>query len=304
MIRQKVIFCGKGIKPKYKELDLYPQPAKTKSRRRGKKNKSTTTQMSLNYKNAQRYLHQLVKANFYIGGYRIDLTYNDEYLPKTIEDADRIVRNFIKKISRECKKRGLEPLKYIQVDEGKDGGRLHHHMIINDVLPREEIESMWCTGRGKNKKALGYCNVDKLQFTVKGIGGLVYYITKQMKGRQTEGQLCFDAAEGKELSLADLLVDDTDRKKRWKQSQNLIKPWERTRDNAMTRKEVETLSKLPENCEEIRKFVEKRIKGYEMDTFRREYNELTGWSFYATLHRKDEPQKEVQENHDENPASG
>ncbi len=57
------------------------------------------------------------------------------------------MRNYIRRIQRLRKKRGLPPLKYIAVTErGKKGGRYHHHITINGGIDRDELESLWGLG--------------------------------------------------------------------------------------------------------------------------------------------------------------
>lgn len=295
-IRQKIIHCGKGIKTRYREIDIYYYKKTAKSRG-DRKNKSRPEQEKLNDKNARRYINQLVKANFFTEDYRVDLTYDDEHLPKNEEEANKLVHNFLKKIKRERAKLGLGPVKYIWINEGFDGERRpHHHLLLNGGLSRDTIEGMWVKGRGKNKKTIGYTCVERLRFNSEGIVGLVKYITKQVlkeenrKAGATEGQLTLADASDGDITMADLLGDGVPGgKKRWKQSKNLVKPHERTKDRAYSNKEIRKIVSCPPDCEDTKRLFESRYPGYALDTCRFEHNEVTGlWSIYLTMHRKED----------------
>lgn len=295
-IRQKIIHCGKGIKTRYREIDIYYYK-KTPRSRGDRKKKSRPEQEKLNDKNSRRYINQLVKANFFVNDYRVDLTYDDEHLPRNEEEANKLVNNFLKKIKRERAKLGLGPVRYIWINEGFDGeGRPHHHLLLNGGLSRDVIEGMWVKGRGKNAKPIGYTCVERLRFNNEGIVGLIKYMTKQTlkeenrKAGAAEGQLTLADASGGDITMADLLGDGVPGgKKRWKQSKNLIKPHERTRDRAYSNKEIKKIVSRPPDCEETKKLFESRYEGYALDTCRFEHNEVTGaWSIYLTMHRKED----------------
>ena len=59
-------------------------------------------------------------------------------------------------------------------------------MIVNNVLSRDEYESLWVTGRGKSKKPIGYANAGKLQFNEGGLKGLVNYICKNVNNKHSK----------------------------------------------------------------------------------------------------------------------
>lgn len=295
MIRQKIIHCGKGTRTRYREVDIYYY-RKTVRGRGERKNKSRPEQEKLNDKNARRYINQLVKANFFVNDYRLDLTYDDEHLPRNEEEANKLIHNFLKKIKRARAKLGLEPLKYIWINEGFDGeGRPHHHLLINGGIDRDTIEGMWAKGRGRNAKQIGYARVERLRFNNEGIVGLVKYMTKKAlkeenrRSGATEGQLTLADAPDGGITVADLLGEGVPGgKKRWRQSQNLTKPHERTRDRAYSNREIRKIISCPPDCDDTKRVFESRYGGYALDTCRFEHNEVTGkWSIYLTMHRKD-----------------
>lgn len=294
MIRQKTIYCGRGKKPRFKEVDIYYFSQRPRNRRARRSKKSSEVQERLNDKNSRRYLNQLIKANFFQGDYRVDLTYSDENMPASEEEADKLVYNFIKRVKRMRNRLHLEPLKYIWINELGMSGRIHHHLIMSGGIDRETMESLWSFRKRKGEKeprSIGYIRVEPLRFSRSGIDGLVVYITKETfkQEKDAEGQLSFgDIYEGKELSLSDLLVSQPQGKKRWKQSKNLIKPRERTRNYAYSKKQIQKLVSMPSDCEDVRNFFSRRFEGYEIDTCRYQFNEVTAtWAIYLTMHRRD-----------------
>ncbi|OLA57758.1 MAG: hypothetical protein BHW48_15245 [Roseburia sp. CAG:10041_57] len=290
MVRQVVTYCGLGYKPRYKEIDIFAYTEPVRGKRSKKRKRSSPVQKKLNDTNSKRYFNQEIKANFTEEDQRVDLTYN--VMPESEEAADKIVANFLKKIKRLRKKRELSPLKYIWVNERGRNNRIHHHLLINGGLSREEVEALWCYRKKKGQSEptpIGYVRCEPLRFSPSGIDGLVNYITKETFKREDEpcGQMTFsDLSEGAELSLADLLVDDAKGKKRWKQSKNLIKPHKSTKDNALSRRQVLKLVSMPSDCEYVRNFFTQRFPGYAIDTVTYRFNEvLASWSIYLTMHR-------------------
>ena len=284
MIRRKTTLCGTGIRPKYIEADIYYYVNAPHSRRGNRQGVTLPKQERLNYKNAIRYLNQLIKSNFTKSDYRLDLTYEEGNLPLMEEDANRIVSNYLKRLKRKRDKAKLPPLKYIWINEVGKSGRIHHHLIISGGLSRKEMEEAWSFRKRKGEehpRSIGYSKCENLRFDDKGVEGLVLYITKetfkQVK-KETEGQMTIDELLNAEREKG---------KKRWKQSQNLIKPRERVRDNAYSKRKIQKLVMLPPDCEEMRKFWEKEYKGYALDECTKEFNSVTGtWSIYLVMHRR------------------
>ena len=278
MTREKVIHCGKyGVKSKYIEVDLYHVSGKPiKKRGRSKKhNISSPTQAELNAKNAARYLNQLCKTNFTSKDYHISLTYDE--LPSTVEEAEANFKNYIRRVNHRRKMKGLKNAKYICVTETSKNGRVHHHVIMENGLPREETEMLWSRARinwlkydrmsqtekeeyAEKVKLIGFANTQRLQFNNKGIEELTAYLSKDPQGRR-----------------------------RWKQSRNLIKPWYMTpKDGRYSKRKIEKMALLPQDCEKVRQFWERKYKGYILDEARPEFNPVTGqWSIYLKMHLKD-----------------
>ncbi len=278
-VREKKIYCGEN----YKEVDIYTytenQQKAVKGKRSKKQHESKPKQKTLNDKNARRYLVQLGNLNF--GSDRqaisLTLTYNNANLPSTIEDAEKEVRNYLRRIQYKRKKDGLEALKYILVtayttDDTEKTVRIHHHLILNGGLNRETVEAMWthkriCWHKWETDESyrdmiydnkLGYANADRLQPDVNGITALCTYLARQ-----------------------------TNRKKRWSSSQNLKKPTSRTNDHRYRRRQIEKLSKERPG----REYWEKKYPGWTITdneygvTY--EYNDYTGWAIYLKLRKRE-----------------
>ena len=80
-----------------------------------KKRETSPSQSNLNDKNARRYLIRLANINFGKGDIWATFGWNDDVLPQSYEDAKKDVVNFIRRINRKRKKRGLENAKYIYI---------------------------------------------------------------------------------------------------------------------------------------------------------------------------------------------
>lgn len=261
-IREKKIFCG----DKFLEVDIIPRTESGK-RRKGIRSKKTQVsqpkQKNLNDKIAKRYFVQLINTNFDKEDIHTTVTYSDQYLPDTIEAAEREVQNYIRRIKRAREKEGLPPLKYILVTEcscEKDSEkpvRIHHHIIMNGGLDRNRIEDIWRRPRKKGQKEgdkLGYANTSRLQPTEFGLEAIARYLTKT-KGKG---------------------------KKRWSCSQNLEKPWTRNNDYKYSRRKVEKIARGKAHDPE---FWSKQYPSYALTECKTEYNDITGWALYLKLRK-------------------
>lgn len=270
-IREKKVDCQD-----YREVDIIPRTEyadRVVKGKRGKKKKVTEPkQHDLNDKNARRYLVQLGNGNFGHGDLHVSCTYDDAHLPDDPEEAERIVTNYLKRISYRRKKLGLEPLRYILVTEyaydstGAMITRIHHHIIMNGGLSRDDVEMMWTGQRINWRKAqdmeyrktiiqYGWCNADRIQPGKNGIEALCKYVTKHPNG-----------------------------KKRWSSSRNLVRPVAHPpADSKYTKRQVERLAK---SNDQGREFFEKKFPGYDIVEIRPEYYEETGWHIYLKMWKK------------------
>lgn len=263
-VREKKIYCG----DKYLEVDIYPYTSiKEKGKRAKKKKESLTKQKNLNDKNARRKFIQITETNFAKDDLVAHLTYSEEMLPKTVEEAEKEARNFIRRLKRKRKEASIEEeLKYILVTscgEKKDTGeivRIHHHILLNKGLSRDEIENLWRRPKRKGEtegRAIGYANVDKIQPSYNtGI-----------------------------TELATYLVRNPTKKKRWSCSQNLRRPESRTNDFRYSRRKVLQIINTPLDIS----YWEKKYPGYtikdKVGGYEATYNDFTGWSIYLKLRK-------------------
>jgi len=269
-IREKKIYCGN----RYREVDIYTytDAQKTASRRgtRSKKvRESEPKQKNLNDKNARRYFIQTANLNFGEdpGALHVSATYSAKHLPATVDEAEREVSNYLRRVQYARKKEGLPPLKYMLVtaySTGKDGEkpvRIHHHIIMNGGLDRDTVEELWRKRKRKGQRRgdkIGFCNADRLQGDENGIAALCTYLVKQAAG-----------------------------KKRWSSSHNLQRPQSRTNDGKYNRKQIEKWAKERPG----REFWERKYPGWTLTSedhgVSYEYNDYTGWSIYLRLRKKE-----------------
>lgn len=254
-IREKKIYCGK----KYLEVDIYPIPKLPRKKRRAKKAVSAPKQKNLNDKNAKRYLRQSIDANFDEKDLHVTATYAT--LPESIEEGERMITNFLRRVAYRRKRDGLPPLKYILVTEYSTGKeekptRLHHHLIMNGGLDRDELENLWRAPRDKGQKQgkiIGFINADRLKPNESGLTALANYLTKNPKG-----------------------------KKRWSSSRNLIKPVSQVNDQKYTRRQVE---KIVRDEIDNQLYWKKKYPNWDVTECKPVYNDITGWSIYLKLRR-------------------
>ena len=142
--REKRYYCGEY-------LDVYIYPTYRQGRSRGKRSKPTSAaQAKLNQRHREEKLVRLLHANFTPDDLEIHLTYQQQ--PESPEEAQRLLRNYIRRVQRARKKQGLPPLKYIAVTEkGSKNGRYHHHVTLSGGMDRDELEKLW--GRISGKRA-------------------------------------------------------------------------------------------------------------------------------------------------------
>lgn len=161
----------------YMFVDLYPVfengTYKTKTGKRKKRYKPTSeVQKRLNDKHSEERAVEIIHTNFSERDLVIHCTFRDGCEPENAEEALKVEKNFLRRLSYLYKSQGKE-LKYFAVGaEGEESLRKHFHIIVSGGVSREEIEKCW---------KVGYCNVDRLYFDECGIAALVGYVMKQIK---------------------------------------------------------------------------------------------------------------------------
>lgn len=259
--RERRYHCGD-----YLEVAIYPvyRPAGSRC---GRYKPTSEGQAKLNYINSQKELVRLLNANFTENDIEVHLTYRDEFLPTTREEADRLLRNYLRRLKRRYKKLGIE-LKYVYVTEGTgfpetnavsfggskggDGKRFHHHVTLSGGLSRDELEALW---------GFGYANSRRLTFNENGVEGLAKYVTKQMKEEIEKGKRAFSC------------------------SKNLYHPEPIDRDGRFSHKTMKAMCERPCDGAEV---LEAVFDGYETAEVKSFYNDCNGGVYlYARLYRRD-----------------
>ena len=222
-------------------MDVMIYPVYTKKPCRRKKAKPTSeVQQKLKEIYAEEKLIRIANANFTPRDYKVELTYSSEHLPQSDEDADRELTNFLRRVKRYRKQRGLSELKYIAVTEkGSRSGRYHHHLIMSGDVDLFDLVSLW----GK-----GIVGSDLLIFDENGIANLVKYMMKQLK---------------------DFIG------KKYKRSRNMIVPEAKKRDNRFSKRMIVELAKDTENRAEY----EKLYEGYHLAKADAIFNDVNGGVF-------------------------
>ena len=131
----------------------------------------------VNDRNARKRFERLAECNFRAGqDYAITLTYAGD----APEDQDRCHRdlvNYLARVNRLRKKRGLNRARVMAVIEIGKKGRLHHHLLMEGGLSRDEMEQLW---------GHGYANCDRIQGD--SLGGLTRYMTKGFSSKRESGR--------------------------------------------------------------------------------------------------------------------
>ena len=217
--RTKTTTAGRRL-----EAEVYPMFGREQERRvrAARANLTPEKMQRLNIERAKRHFIQLIDANFTEQDIHLTLTYREapEY-----ERAQKDVRNFLLKLKRLRKRRGLPDLKYAGTIEGNEEGnlkRIHVHLLMNSGISREEIEQIW---------AKGWANADRLKTNETGLEAVARYIIKQQRNR-----------------------------KKWFASRNLVQPKSRTSDSKISNRRVKAIAHDFQN--EAKEIMEKVYPGY------------------------------------------
>ncbi len=258
--REKTIDLG----GEYKDVDIFfysgKRQAAANGRRAKKKNETAPAQKNLNDERSKRYLVWLIKKNFGSGDLHLTLTYDDLNLPPTVDEANRRVRNYIRRLRYYLKSIGqsVKRFKYIVVTSvySTDGepSRVHHHIFMSAVKDRDAVEALW---------AFGAADADRIQNFYNAINKLSGYVAKQTSGD-----------------------------KRWFASKNLDRPKSRANDNKYSPAQIK---RIMEYHVFDPSFWEKKYPGWEI--LDKDYDikvtvsELSGPYIRLQLHRKKEAGK-------------
>lgn len=226
--------------------------------RRGRFRPTSEDQARLNEKYAAMRFQFVVHANFTKRDYRLDLTYNDRYLPADEEQFRRDLRNFIARMRTLYRSAGTE-LKYVIVPSWSESGRPHAHLIVSGGVTYEEIHQCW---------GMGIVGWKRLEFSEMGVIDLGFYYATQRRSGKTDP--IFERAKGE---------------RRWSGSRNLIKPVERVDTTRYSRRAMEQIADAGSPHE----IFSERYPGYSLSEFPSiRYNAVNhAWYLDAVLYKPD-----------------
>lgn len=121
----------------------------TQKARADKVKASTAARQAINLRYSWQKLEVVLAANFTARDLFVTLTYADESLPSSRVAAVNQIKKFLRRL-RDVRRRRGESTQYIYVTEqlSAEGGRLHHHLVINGTGPGDldEVSSLWGNG--------------------------------------------------------------------------------------------------------------------------------------------------------------
>ncbi len=153
----------------------------TAARARKQTEKHREQVQAVNRRNSQKRLRRLINENFGAGDLLLTLTYDPDRQPESAEGAQRELRNYLARLRRARKRKGLDELKYVYTTEtthGALGTRYHHHLIVGKGLPREAVEALWKNGLVNSRSA----RPDSF-----GLSGWAHYMSKH---KETQDKAC------------------------------------------------------------------------------------------------------------------
>lgn len=188
--RTKTIKSGEML-----ESEVYPIWNTRAETRRARGLVTRESQRRLNERNSVRKMVRLVNTNFTADDFAVTLTYANA--PESYKQAQRDIRNYIRRVKDWRKKNGLPELKYIYTIEGDEkaeaierqallpgmvqiqagqqadhGSRMHLHVILSGGMDRAVLERIWGKGRA---------NCRRLQPDEYGLEALSRYMVKERR---------------------------------------------------------------------------------------------------------------------------
>lgn len=240
---------------------------------KAKERKGTTdAQRKLNARKAEEKMVQLINANFGPGDHLVTCTYAQGKEPPDLPTAQKHMRNYLARVKRLCRRKGVSDPEYVYVTEvtnsNRWGTRYHHHMVLKASLPRADVESLWI-------KQNGICNTRAAQKLREGLTGWAKYIAKQ---------ICSEAHEQRRT------LDETlKRSHRYAASKGLIIPQPTEADKKISRRRVEKIAQdIRRDPDLARLHVEACYPGYEVLEMQVKTSEwVTGAYVYAVMCRRE-----------------
>ena len=182
------------------EVDLYRITPEEHAAKRGKKTKpSSERQKKRNAQHSHRWRVQKANANFTVLGFYLTLTYIDTFLPESMEQAQRDLRNYIRRVKAAIAKLygpGAELRVMGLTGCGRKSGRYHHHLLMEcpgltmrqNADFRQLLEDKWAMRWPDGSvESLGTANADRLNLQNR-LDDLITYFEKhgQMRWYETK----------------------------------------------------------------------------------------------------------------------
>ena len=268
--REKIYTCGD-----YKDIQLYPVFEKAKGRRKKRYKPTSDMQAKLNQRNAERALTRLLNANFTENDISLTLTYMNQYLPKTYEEAERDVKNFIRRVKRLRGKMKLDEIKYILIP---GAGRFHFHIPMSGGIDDKTLQELW---------PYGYCNIIHFIFDENGIEGHARYVAKQFELDEVDIFSMFNINEetGEVTEKEGKVATRAKGKRRYTCSRNIIRPEAEEKDGRISATRVEEMATVDSASRAV---FEKLYPGYCLADCKPYYNEENGGYYLEIkMYKKD-----------------
>ena len=267
--RKRTYWCGNSfqlvsIVPRFKIQDDEARKGRGKN-----KSVSRDAQKNLNKRNAKKSFRLTVDGNFEKGDLFLTCTYKKGYEPKNLAEAKRDRRNLIRRLRTKLKSEGKEHLlKYMIVTEYREkkknvkAVRFHHHIIVNNIISRDDLEDLWTKKEGKKRVSLGRATTNRIR---------------------TDGDYSKDRL-AKYMCGYGEKGDPDDRERDWTWSRSLKRPETKTpADYSFRRSKLEGLGKSEELAQE---YFEKEFPDYFVTLEACMPNEYSGYHYYLKLERK------------------
>ncbi len=250
--RERIVAAGDML-----FVSVVPEFRKS-GKRHGKYRPTSEDQKRRNEKYAAMRFQFVVHANFSKRDFRLDLTYDERYLPADEDQFRRDLRNFAARLRKLYADAGIE-LKYVLVPAWSEKGRPHAHMIVTGGMGYREIKKCW---------GMGIVSCGLLEFNERGVMDLAFYYAAQRRGGRT--------APAHERAVGG---------RRWSGSRNLIRPAEHTN---VTRYSKKALEEIADSGNPQGLFAE-RYPGYWLAEFPSvRWNDVNkSWYLDAVLYRAD-----------------
>lgn len=189
--RAKNIYATKEIRSGDQlEIEIYPEFSRGERAcipDEARRKKQRQAQKNLNEKNSRKMCERVIEENFGDRDIWATLTYTDDNMPESMEEAQKNMQNYIRRLNYQRKKRGLGNTRYVYVTECSEKGRWHHHIVLDGDADMDTVENVWKLGK-RNE-------VRRLQKDENGLVGMARYITKD-KGKKGKYQKAWTGSKG------------------------------------------------------------------------------------------------------------